>query len=80
MLILLLGIFNLVWLNNSKQKVMVTKISRFLPTVGPFSSAKLVNILRITMGSVGGGGGWVEMNVVMRVLDEMVILLGEHQI
>jgi len=71
MCVLLLGLFTLVWLNNSIQKVMITKISCFLPTVGPFSSVKLVNILRIAMGG---------MKVVMRGLDGMVILLGEHQI
>jgi hypothetical protein len=36
---------------------MRTKISRFLPTVGPFSSVKLVNILRIAMEGGGGDEG-----------------------
>lgn len=64
MCVLLLGLFTLDWLNNSIQKVMRTKISRFLPTVGPFSSEKLVNILRIaTVGGEGNEGrnaraGW----------------------
>jgi len=59
---------------------MRTKISRFLPAVGPFSSVKLVNIFRIAIEGVGGWGGRGEMKVVMRGLDGMVILLGEHQI
>jgi hypothetical protein len=43
-----------------------------VPNVGPFSFVKLANILTIVRGK--------EMKVVMRVLDEMVILLEEHQI
>jgi hypothetical protein len=65
MCILFLELFTLDWLNNSIQKVMRTKISRFPPTVGPFSSVKLVNIFKNRDGGGvenEGRNAWVGWN------------------